>query len=212
MEKREVEEQGNEELRIGVYVCHCGSNIASVVDPPDLAEYASTLPNVVVSKDYRYMCSDPGQVMIKQDIEQYKLNRIVVAACSVSMHEPTFRACISEAGLNPFFFEMANVREHDSWVHGHEREAANVKAKDIVSSAVAKVSRVMPLERFEVPVTKRALVIGGGVAGISAALDLADMEIDTYLVEKSPSIGGRMAQLDKTFPTMDCSKIGRAHV
>ena len=200
-----MEDYENEELRIGVYVCHCGSNIASVVDPPVLADYASTLPDVVVAKDYRYMCSDPGQAMIKQDIETYKLNRIVVAACSVSMHEPTFRACLDESGLNPFFFEMANIREHDSWVHAHERDAANLKAREIVASAVAKVRYSRPLDMFEVPVTKRALVIGGGVAGISAALDLADMEIETYLVEKTPSIGGRMAQLDKTFPTMDCS-------
>ena len=195
----------NEELRIGVYICHCGSNIASVVTPSEVVEYASKLPGVTIAKEHRYMCSDPGQNLIQADIKEFGLNRVVVGACSIAMHEPTFRACISEAGLNPFMFEMANIREHASWVHSHEKEAAIEKAKEIVASAVAKVSYVKPLDMFEVPVTKRALVIGGGIAGISAALDLADMEIETYLVERSPTIGGKMAQLDKTFPTMDCS-------
>jgi len=201
----EEKENGAEDLRIGVYICHCGSNIASVVTPSEVVDYAQNLPNVVIAKDHRYMCSDPGQGLIQEDIAKYKLNRIVVGACSVAMHEPTFRACIEEAGLNPFFFQMANIREHDSWVHAHEKPAAIEKAKEIVAAAVAKVSYVKPLEMFEVPVTKRALVIGGGIAGISAALDLADMEIETWMVEKTPTIGGRMAQLDKTFPTMDCS-------
>jgi heterodisulfide reductase subunit A len=198
-------QQDGRAMRIGVYVCHCGSNIASVVTPSEVVEYASTLPNVVIAKEHRYMCSDPGQALIQEDIAAYDLDRVVVGACSVAMHEPTFRACISDAGLNPFMFEMANIREHDSWVHSHERAAAIEKAKEIVASAVAKVSHVRPLDRFKVPVTKRAMIIGGGIAGISAALDLADMEIETYLVEKTPTIGGRMAQLDKTFPTMDCS-------
>ncbi|MCU0521996.1 MAG: hydrogenase iron-sulfur subunit [Anaerolineae bacterium] len=191
--------------RIGVYVCHCGSNIASVVTPSEVVGYAQTLPGVVVAKEHRYMCSDPGQALIAADVKENRLDRVVVAACSVAMHEPTFRACIAEAGLNPFMFEMANIREHDSWVHAHEKEAAIHKAKEIVASAVAKVSYGQPLEMFHVPVTRRAMVIGGGIAGISAALDLADMQIDTYLVERTPTIGGRMAQLDKTFPTMDCS-------
>ncbi|MGC9523306.1 MAG: hydrogenase iron-sulfur subunit [Anaerolineae bacterium] len=199
------ENQTGEDLRIGVYVCHCGSNIASVVTPSEVVEYARTLPGVVVAKDHRYMCSDPGQALIIEDIREHNLDRVVVAACSVAMHEPTFRACIAEAGLNPFMFAMANIREHDSWVHSHEKEAAIQKAKDIVAATVAKVSYVKPLDMFEVAVTQRAMVIGGGIAGISTALDLADMEIETYLVEKSPTIGGRMAQLDKTFPTMDCS-------
>ncbi|MBN1487782.1 MAG: CoB--CoM heterodisulfide reductase iron-sulfur subunit A family protein, partial [Anaerolineae bacterium] len=200
-----MDSNGKEELRIGVYVCHCGSNIASVVTPSEVVEYAKDLPGVVISKEHRYMCSDPGQGLIQQDIKDYNLNRVVVAACSVAMHEPTFRGCIADAGLNAFMFEMANIREHSSWVHSHEKAAATQKAKDIVAAAVAKVSNVRPLEMFEVPVTRRALIIGGGIAGISAALDLADMRIETYLVDKSPTIGGRMAQLDKTFPTMDCS-------
>jgi len=195
----------NSELRIGVYVCHCGSNIAGVIDPKVVAEYAATLPGVVLAKDNLYMCSDPGQKLIQQDIKEHNLNRIVVAACSPRLHEPTFRACVAKAGLNPFLFEMANIREQDTWVHSHEPDVALEKAKDLVASAVAKAHFLTPLKMIEVPVTKRALVIGGGIAGINAALDLAEMGIETYLVEKEPSIGGRMAQLNKTFPTMDCS-------
>lgn len=191
--------------RIGVFVCHCGSNIASVVAVPEVVDYAQTLPGVVIAREHRYMCSDPGQALIQAEVKQHGLDRVVVAACSVAMHEPTFRACIAEAGLNPFLFQMANIREHDSWVHSHEKEAATEKAKELVAAAVARITYGQPLEMFHVPVTRRAMVIGGGIAGISAALDLADMQIDTYLVEKSPTIGGRMAQLDKTFPTMDCS-------
>ena len=197
--------QAVEEQRIGVYICHCGSNIASVISPEEIAAFARTLPGVVIAKEHRYLCSDPGQVLIQEDIREHNLDRIIVGACSAAMHETTFRTCIADAGLNPFLFEMANIREHSSWVHSHEQAAATQKAKEIVAAAVAKVRFAMPLDRFEVPVTQRALVIGGGIAGISAALDLADMKIETYLVEKSPTIGGRMAQLDKTFPTMDCS-------
>jgi len=195
----------NDDLRIGVYVCHCGSNIAGVIDPKVVAEYASALPGVVLSKDNLYMCADPGQRLIEEDIRKHNLNRVVVAACSPRLHEPTFRACLTNAGLNPFLFEMANIREQDTWVHSHEPEAALEKAKEYVASAVAKAHFLTPLDMIEVPVTKNALVIGGGIAGINAALDLADMGIETYLVEREPSSGGRMAQLNKTFPTMDCS-------
>ena len=198
-------DNGHEDLRIGVYVCHCGANIGGVIDPKEVADYAATLPGVVVATDNRYICSDPGQTLIQEDIKEHNLNRVVVAACSVRLHEPTFRACVAQAGLNPFLFEMANIREQCTWVHSHEAEVAQEKAKDIVASAVAKASHLDPLEMIEVPVTKRVMVIGGGIAGISAALDLADMGIETILVEKEPSIGGRMAQLNKTFPTMDCS-------
>jgi heterodisulfide reductase subunit A len=194
-----------EELRIGVFVCSCGSNIASVIDPAEVAAYARTLPGVVTARTNLYMCGDPGQNAIKDEIAAFKLNRVVVAACSVRMHEPTFRNCVAEAGLNPFFMELANIREQDTWVHAHEPERALLKAKEIVAAAVAKVSYVAPLTPLTVPVTKAAMVIGGGVAGISAALDLGDMGITTYLVEKEQSIGGTMAQLNKTFPTMDCS-------
>jgi heterodisulfide reductase subunit A len=195
----------SEDLRIGVYVCSCGSNIASVIDPAEVAEYSKSLPGVVWASTNLYMCGDPGQNAIKRDIVAHKLNRVVVAACSVRMHEPTFRACVAEAGLNPFLMEMANIREQDTWVHSHEPEAALLKAKELVAAAVAKVSYVEPLTPITVPVTKTAMVIGGGVAGISAALDLGDMGIHTYLVEREQSIGGTMAQLNKTFPTMDCS-------
>jgi len=193
------------DLRIGVYICHCGSNIAGVIEPKAVAEYASRLPGVVLAKDNMYMCADPGQQLIQKDIKEHNLNRVVVAACSPRLHEPTFRACVAQAGMNPFLFEMANIREQDTWVHSHEPEEALEKAKELVASAVAKARFLTPLDMIEVPVTKTALVIGGGIAGINAALDLADMGIKTYLVEREPSIGGRMAQLNKTFPTMDCS-------
>lgn len=195
----------NGDLRIGVYICHCGSNIAGVIEPKTVAEYASKLPGVVLAKDNMYMCADPGQQLIQKDIKEHNLNRVVVAACSPRLHEPTFRACVAQVGMNPFLFEMANIREQDTWVHSHEPEEALEKAKELVASAVAKARFLTPLDMIEVPVTKTALVIGGGIAGINAALDLADMGIKTYLVEREPSIGGRMAQLNKTFPTMDCS-------
>ena len=195
----------NEELRVGVYVCHCGVNIGGVVDVEAVAEYASTLPDVVIAKDYKYMCSDPGQQLIQDDIKELGLNRIVVAACSPRLHEPTFRRCVEEAGLNKFLFEFANLREHDSWVHMAEPEAATEKAKDLTRMALAKARLLEPLQPSVVDVEKTSLVIGGGVAGIQTALDLADMGFKTYMVEKQPTIGGRMAQLDKTFPTLDCS-------
>jgi heterodisulfide reductase subunit A len=194
-----------EEPRIGVYVCHCGLNIAGSVNCPSVAEFASKLPGVVIAKDYRYMCSDPGQEMIKEDIKKHRLNRIVVASCSPRLHEPTFRAVLKDAGLNPYLFEMANLREHCSWVHLYEKEKATEKAKDLVKAAVYRAHHLRPQEEFKVPIKQKALVIGGGVAGIQAALDLADTGYHVYLVEKDPSIGGRMAQIDKTFPTMDCS-------
>jgi heterodisulfide reductase subunit A2 len=195
----------NEELRVGVYVCSCGSNIGGVIDPAAVAEFSKALPDVVVAKDNLYMCGDPGQNLIMQDILRHRLNRVVIAACSVRMHEPTFRACVAQAGLNPFLMEMTNIREQDTWVHAHDPEGALLKAKEMVAAAVAKVRHAQPLRTITVPVTKRTLVLGGGVAGISAALDLADMGHQTYLVEKELSIGGTMAQLNKTFPTMDCS-------
>jgi heterodisulfide reductase subunit A len=198
-------DNGNEDLRIGVYVCHCGSNIAGVVDTAVIAEFASKLPGVVRALDPPYACADSGQTIIKEDIVKYNLNRVVVSACSPRMHEPTFRAAVAEVGLNPFLMEMANIREQCTWAHGHDREGALEKAKDLTASAVAKARFLVPLEMIKVPVTKRAMVIGAGVAGISTALDLGDQGIETLLVEKEPTIGGAMAQLNKTFPTMDCS-------
>jgi len=194
-----------EEIRIGVFVCDCGLNIAGSVDCDAVREYAETLPGVVVAVENKYTCADPGQEEIKANIQEHRLNRVVVASCSPRMHEPTFRKCIAEAGLNPYLLEMANIREQCSWVHLHDRETATSKAKDIVKIAVAKARLLQPQDDTEIPVIDRALVIGGGVAGIQAALDLADAGHSVYLVEKQPSIGGVMAQLDKTFPTMDCS-------
>ncbi len=194
-----------EELRIGVYVCHCGLNIAGSVDCEKVAKFASTLPNVVLSVDNRYTCSDQGQDQIKKDIKEHKLNRVVVASCSPRLHEPTFRKACEDAGLNKYLFEMANIREHCSWVHLYDREAATEKAKDLVKMAVAKSALLSPATEAEVPITRKALIIGGGVAGIQASLDLADTGYHVYLVEKEPSIGGMMARIDKTFPTMDCS-------
>ena len=195
----------NEELRIGVYVCHCGSNIAGVINPKEVVEFSQGLPDVVHATDTLYACADSGQRLIKEDIKNHNLNRVVVSACSVRMHEPSFRAAVSEAGLNPFLMEMANIREQCTWAHGHDREGALEKAKDLTAAAIAKARFLTPLEMIDVPVTHKALVIGGGVAGISASLDLAEQGIQTILVEKEPTIGGVMAQLNKTFPTMDCS-------
>ena len=198
-------EKENVELRIGVYVCHCGLNIAGSVDCEAVTEYARELENVVVASDNKYTCLDPGQDIIKNEIREHKLNRVVVASCTPRLHEPTFRKACEDAGLNPYLFEMANIRDQCSWVHLYDREGATQKAKDLVKMAVAKARLLTPQHETEVPVTRKTLVIGGGVAGIQAALDLADQDYKVTLVEKQPSIGGKMAQIDKTFPTMDCS-------
>jgi heterodisulfide reductase subunit A len=199
------ESKQTNKIRIGVYVCQCGSNIAGVVDCDAVAAYAGKLPDVVICRNQGYTCSEPGQNQIKNDIQEYALDRVVVASCSPRLHEPTFRQCVSEAGLNPYLMEMANIREQCSWVHGHAAKEATTKAKDLVRSAVARVRLLDAQTEMEVPVTPATLVIGGGVAGIQAALDLADSGYKVILVEKQPSIGGIMARLDKTFPTMDCS-------
>ncbi|MEM3566097.1 MAG: hydrogenase iron-sulfur subunit [Candidatus Bathyarchaeia archaeon] len=205
VEKGKQVEGKPEELRIGVFICHCGLNIAGVIDIKELVEFAKTLPDVVYVKDNRYTCADPGQEEIRKGIKEYKLNRVVVAACSPRMHEVTFRRTVSEAGLNPYLFEMANIREFSSWCHPSTPKEATEKAKDLIKMAVAKARLLMPLQTIEVPVTNKALVIGGGIAGMNAALDLAEMGFKVYLLEKGESIGGHMAQLDKTFPTLDCS-------
>jgi heterodisulfide reductase subunit A len=195
----------DEEIRIGVFVCDCGLNIAGSVDTEVVRKYAETLPNVVVSVRNRYTCADPGQQEIKKTILEHKVNRVVIASCTPRLHESTFRTCISEAGLNPYVLEMGSLREHCSWVHLHDRQAATKKAKDIVKISAARANLLQPQTEIEIPVTDAALVIGGGVAGIQAALDLADGGHQVYLVEEQASIGGVMAALDKTFPTMDCS-------
>ena len=192
------------EPKIGVYICHCGSNIAGTVDVVKVAEFARGLPSVVVARDYKYMCSDPGQNLIKDDIKNMGINRVVVASCSPQMHEPTYRRACEEAGLNQYLFEMANIREHCSWCT-LDREAATEKAKALVSGAVRRVYYHQPLETTYVPVNPSTLIVGGGIAGIQAALEIADSGNKVYLVEREPSIGGHMIQLDKTFPTLDCS-------
>ncbi len=195
----------DEEIRIGVFVCDCGLNIAGSLDTEEVRKYAESLPDVVVSVRNRYTCSEPGQQEVKKTIIENKINRVVVASCTPRLHESTFRTCISEAGLNPYLLEMGSIREHCSWVHLHDREAATKKAKDIVKISTARARLLQAQNEIEIPVTDAALVIGGGVAGIQSALDLADAGHQVYLVEEQASIGGVMATLDKTFPTMDCS-------
>ncbi len=197
--------QETADLRIGVFVCHCGLNIAGTVDVHAVAEYAKTIPDVVYVKENRYSCADPGQEEIRKAIREKKLNRIVIAACSPRMHEPTFRRTVAEAGLNSFLYEMANIREFASWCHQNQPEEATERAKDAVRMAIAKVRLMQPLQTIEVPVTNKALIIGGGIAGINAALDLAEQGFKVYMLENTQSIGGHMAALDKTFPTLDCS-------
>lgn len=195
---------GNGSVRIGFYVCHCGTNIAGVVDVKALAEWAATAPSVVVSRDYKYMCSDPGQELIQQDIREHHLNRIVVASCSPHLHENTFRTATAKGGLSPYYFQMVNIREHDSWVH-KDKKAATEKAKDLVRAALKRVAFHEPLEKKQVPVRSDVLVVGGGIAGIHAALTLANSGKHVYLVEREATIGGHMAKFDKTFPTLDCA-------
>jgi len=199
-----VSENGKQGLRIGVFLCYCGTNIAGVLDMKELGAFAARLPGVVQVVDNLYYCSEPGQQEIVKLIMDHRLNRVVVAACTPKTHEPTFRKCVTQAGLNPFLLEMVNIREQLTWVHSEEPQLALDKAKDMLAAAVARASLLEPLEYIRVPVTKRALVVGGGIAGLTAALDLADAGVDTILVEREPSVGGRMAQLCKTFPTMDC--------
>ena len=188
--------------RIGVYICHCGINIAATVDVVAVTNYAADLPHVVVARNYTYMCSDPGQALIKNDINEYKLTGVVVASCSPRMHEPTFRATIAEAGLNPYCLDMANIREQCSWVHP-QGASTTEKAMQLVESAVAKASRLEPLQVRQVPVTPAALIIGGGVAGMQSALDLADAGFQAVLVERATTLGGHAAQLNRTFPTLE---------
>jgi heterodisulfide reductase subunit A len=190
--------------KIGVYVCHCGTNIAGKVAIKDVVSFAEALPEVAIAKDYKFMCSDPGQEMLRQDIKERGLTRVVVAACSPLMHEKTFRRAAKDAGLNPFLSHMANVREQCSWVT-EDPAAATLKARIILAGAIRRASALAPLEMRRVPITPSVLVVGGGIAGIQAALDIADAGIEVYLVEREPTIGGHMAMFDKTFPTLDCA-------
>ncbi len=193
-----------EKPRIGVYVCECGINIGATVDVDKVIGFAQDLPNVVVARQHRYTCSEAGQEIIKQDIHESHLNRVVVASCSPRMHETTFQNAVSSAGLNPYYFQMANIREHVSWVVKDPTQAT-AKAKRLVNAAVSRVNWHEPLQARQESVTPAAMVVGGGIAGIQAALNIAEAGYPVYLVERQPSIGGRMAQLDKTFPTLDCS-------
>jgi len=197
-------EAGNGNVRTGVYICDCGTNIAATVDVKAVAEYAGSLPGVVVSREYKYMCSDPGQELIRQDIVEHKLNRVVVASCSPLLHEETFRGAVAKGGLNPFCFQMVNIREQDSWVT-QDRARATEKAIALVRAAVGRVALQKPLEKKRVSIHPDVLIVGGGIAGIHAALTLANAGKHVYLVEREPTIGGNMAKFDKTFPTLDCA-------
>jgi len=191
--------------RIGVYVCHCGTNIAGQVDVESVANWAGrTLDDVVIARDYQFMCSSLGQSIIEEDIKQEALTRVVVAACSPHLHEKTFRRACQNAGLNPYLMQMTSIREHVSWVT-QSRDKATQKAQAMIAGAVERVRHQEPLEPTAVEVQPATLVVGGGIAGIQAALELADAGYPVYVVERDPSIGGHMAQFDKTFPTLDCS-------
>ena len=191
--------------RIGVFVCWCGSNISSVVDVSRVAEESAKFPGVVFSTDYKYMCSVPGQDLIVKTINEQRLDKVILASCSPRLHEQTFRKTLERAGLNPFMLEIANIREQCSWVHAKEKEKATEKAVALVRRAVAKANYIEPLYENKIPVTKRALVIGGGIAGMQAALEISETGLAVVLVEREPSIGGKAAMVDKTFPTLDCS-------
>ena len=191
--------------KVGVFVCHCGENIARTVSVKNVVDFSKDVPGAEVSEDYPYLCSAPGQQMVIDAIEEHGLDRVVIAACSPQLHEPTFRAAAVSAGLNPHLVEIANIREHCSWVH-HDKDDASAKACQTITAAVERVKRSKPLDPVEVPVTKRALVIGGGVAGIRAALDIANAGHPVVLVEREPSLGGNMSKLSETFPTLDCSQ------
>ncbi len=193
--------------RIGVYICHCGSNIAGTIDCAAVAKWAGeqlAARGVVVARDNKFMCSSPGQEIIEKDIKELGLTRVVVAACSPHLHESTFRKAVQRAGLNPYLCELVSIREHVSWVTA-DKVAATEKAKAIISGGVERVRYHEPLEPMRLPIHPATLVVGAGIAGIQAALEIADGGTPVYLVEREPSIGGRMSQLDKTFPTLDCS-------
>jgi len=204
MSEKESNGNGKHPTRVGLYICHCGTNISKMVDVARISELMQTYPQVVVSKHYKFMCSEPGQELIINDIKEHKLDRVVVAACSPLMHELTFRTAVERGGLNRYFFEMVNIREQVSWVTTNFN-AATSKANALIRGAVARVVLHEPLEMLRVPIGKRVMVIGGGIAGIEAALMVADAGYEVMLVEKEESIGGHMAKFDKTFPTLDCA-------
>jgi len=200
----EHKEHNHPQEKVGVYVCHCGSNIAGTINCGEVSEWAKDNPHVEVSRDYEFMCASTGQELIEKDIQEKGLTRVVVASCSPHMHEKTFREATERGGLNPFLFEMANIREHGSWAT-NDKKAATQKAKALVNAAIDRVVHHQPLEKIPVEINPSTMVVGGGIAGITAALDLADAGHHVYLVEREGTIGGHMAQIDKTFPTLDCS-------
>lgn len=191
-------------VKTGIYICCCGTNISNTVDVESVALYALGLNSVTLARTYRFMCSDPGQELITEDIREFGLNRVVVASCSPLMHEPTFRKACEQAGLNPFLFQMANIREQCSWIID-DRAVATQKAKQLVAAAVRRVRHHKPLKMREVYVNQSALVVGAGIAGIEATIKIADAGKQVVLVEREPSIGGHLAQIYKTFPTLDCA-------
>jgi heterodisulfide reductase subunit A len=195
---------GHGTCRIGLYICHCGTNIAKMVDVVRLAKEFSEHPDVAVAREYRFMCSEPGQEIIVKDIKEHNLDRVVVAACSPLMHEPTFRKAVERGGINRYFFEMVNIREQVSWV-STDYEAATAKARRLINGAIARVKYHEPLEMRRVKITPRVMVVGGGIGGIETSLQLADAGYQVVLVEKDDTIGGHMAKFDKTFPTLDCA-------
>ncbi len=204
MDEQSKPSTGNGEVRIGVYICHCGVNISATVDVAEVRDFIAGQPGVVIARDYKFMCSDPGQGLIKQDIANLGVNRVVVAACSPLMHELTFRIAAETAGLNRYLVQIANIREHCSWVHD-DKEAATRKASALVNAAVRRVALHQPLQITRKPLNKATLIVGGGIAGIQAALEIANAGYPVYLVEREPTIGGRMGTFDKTFPTLDCA-------
>lgn len=197
-------EEKNGQVKIGMYICHCGVNISATVRVAEVRDFIAKQPNVVIARDYKFMCSDPGQDLIKQDIKNLGVNRVVVAACSPLMHELTFRLAAESAGLNRYLVQIANIREHCSWIHDNVDEATQ-KAIALVNAAVRRVALHQPLEITYAPMNKNTLIVGGGIAGIQAALEIANAGYHVYMVEKEPTIGGKMGQFDKTFPTLDCA-------
>ena len=204
MPEKSIPTNGNGQVRIGVYICHCGVNIAATVNVAEIRDFIAGQPNVVIARDYKFMCSDPGQDLIKSDIKNLGVNRVVVAACSPLMHELTFRIAAETAGLNRYLVQIANIREHCAWVH-NDRDAATKKATALVNAAVRRVALHQPLEITRQPLNKATLIVGGGIAGIQAALEIANAGYHVYLVEREPTVGGRMGTFDKTFPTLDCA-------
>jgi len=196
--------ENNKNVKIGVYVCQCGTNIAGTVDVVNVKDEVAHDPNVTVSREYKFMCSEPGQDLIINDIKEKGLNRVVVASCSPLMHEPTFRKACEKAGLNRYLFQMVNIREQCSWIH-KDKMLATKKAVDLIRAAIRRVTYQDSLETVKVKVNPNTLIVGGGIAGIQAALEIAESGNKVYLVEKDSTIGGKMAKFDKTFPTLDCS-------